>query len=134
MQQALQHRRSVSLFGVTLAVACAAILSPEELTFIGPDAAIVRFCSVLTGNEWAPGEVIRRAKYEASQQRSRFGLLCRTHEAGRLIERCTRLPFRDKPPVSAHYAAAMRASRILPLWTLSKEFAVRRLPKTAAIE
>src|SRR5687767_3555792 len=34
----------------------------EELTFVGPDAAIVRFCSVLTGDERAPTELIRSRK------------------------------------------------------------------------
>lgn len=35
----------------------------EELTFVGPDAAVVRFCSVLTGDERAPNEVIRSRKF-----------------------------------------------------------------------
>jgi uncharacterized protein (TIGR02246 family) len=35
----------------------------EELTFVGPDAAIVRFCSVLTGDERAPKDVIRSRKF-----------------------------------------------------------------------
>jgi uncharacterized protein (TIGR02246 family) len=35
----------------------------EELTFVGPDAAVVRFCSVLTGDERAPTEVIRSRKF-----------------------------------------------------------------------
>ena len=35
----------------------------EELTFVGPDAAVVRFCSVLTGDERAPKEVIRSRKF-----------------------------------------------------------------------
>ena len=35
----------------------------EELTFVGPDAAIMRFCSVLTGDERAPTEVIRSRKF-----------------------------------------------------------------------
>ena len=35
----------------------------EELTFVGRDAAIVRFCSVLTGDERAPNEVIRSRKF-----------------------------------------------------------------------
>ena len=35
----------------------------EELRFIGPDAAIMRFCSVLTGDERAPNEVIRSRKF-----------------------------------------------------------------------
>ena len=35
----------------------------EELTFVGPDAAIVRFCSVLTGDERAPNELIRSRKF-----------------------------------------------------------------------
>jgi uncharacterized protein (TIGR02246 family) len=36
---------------------------PEELTFLGPDAAVVRFCSVLTGDERAPDKVIRSRKF-----------------------------------------------------------------------
>jgi uncharacterized protein (TIGR02246 family) len=35
----------------------------EELTFVGPDAAIVRFCSVLTGSEQSPNEPIRSRKF-----------------------------------------------------------------------
>lgn len=35
----------------------------EELTFIGADAAIVRFCSVLTGSDQAPDSVIRSRKF-----------------------------------------------------------------------
>jgi uncharacterized protein (TIGR02246 family) len=35
----------------------------EELTFIGSDAAIVRFCSVLTGSDQAPDGVIRSRKF-----------------------------------------------------------------------
>ena len=35
----------------------------EELTFVGPDAAIVRFCSVLAGDERAPNELIRSRKF-----------------------------------------------------------------------
>lgn len=35
----------------------------EELTFVGPDAAVVRFCSVLTGDERAPKDVIRSRKF-----------------------------------------------------------------------
>jgi len=35
----------------------------EELTFVGPDAAVVRFCSVLTGDERAPKAVIRSRKF-----------------------------------------------------------------------
>lgn len=34
----------------------------EELTFVGPDAAMMRFCSVLTGDERAPNDVIRSRK------------------------------------------------------------------------
>jgi uncharacterized protein (TIGR02246 family) len=34
----------------------------EELTFVGPDAAVVRFFSTLTGDERAPGKVIRSRK------------------------------------------------------------------------
>ena len=35
----------------------------EELTFVGLDAAIVRFCSVLTGSEQSPNEPIRSRKF-----------------------------------------------------------------------
>jgi uncharacterized protein (TIGR02246 family) len=35
----------------------------EELTFVGPDAAVVRFCSVLTGSEQSPTEPIRSRKF-----------------------------------------------------------------------
>ena len=35
----------------------------EELTFTGPDAAIVRFCSLLTGSEQSPGRPIRSRKF-----------------------------------------------------------------------
>jgi uncharacterized protein (TIGR02246 family) len=35
----------------------------EELTFVGPHAAIVRFCSVLTGSDQAPDGVIRSRKF-----------------------------------------------------------------------
>ena len=35
----------------------------EELTSVGPDAAIVRFCSVLTGSEQSPNEPIRSRKF-----------------------------------------------------------------------
>lgn len=41
----------------------------EELTFVGPDAAIVRFCSTLTGDERAPGQVIRSRKFLALTKR-----------------------------------------------------------------
>ena len=34
----------------------------EELTFVGPDAAVVRFYSTLTGDERAPGKTIRSRK------------------------------------------------------------------------
>jgi uncharacterized protein (TIGR02246 family) len=34
----------------------------EEVRFVGPDAAIVRFCSVLTGSEQSPNEPIRSRK------------------------------------------------------------------------
>ena len=34
----------------------------EELTFVGPDAAVVRYCSTLTGDERAPGKVVRSRK------------------------------------------------------------------------
>jgi uncharacterized protein (TIGR02246 family) len=35
----------------------------EELTFVGPDAAVVRFCSVLTGSEQSPDAPIRSRKF-----------------------------------------------------------------------
>jgi uncharacterized protein (TIGR02246 family) len=35
----------------------------EELRFVGPDAAVVRFCSVLTGSEQSPNEPIRSRKF-----------------------------------------------------------------------
>lgn len=35
----------------------------EELTFVGPDAAVVRFCSVLTGSEQSPSQPIRSRKF-----------------------------------------------------------------------
>ena len=35
----------------------------EELTFVGPDVAILRFCSVLTGSEQSPNEPIRSRKF-----------------------------------------------------------------------
>jgi uncharacterized protein (TIGR02246 family) len=34
----------------------------EELTFIGPDAAVVRFCSILTGDERTPDKIVRSRK------------------------------------------------------------------------
>jgi uncharacterized protein (TIGR02246 family) len=35
----------------------------EELTFVGPDAAVVRFCSTLIGDERAPNQVVRSRKF-----------------------------------------------------------------------
>ena len=35
----------------------------EELTFVGPDAAVVRFYSTLTGDERAPDKIIRSRKF-----------------------------------------------------------------------
>jgi uncharacterized protein (TIGR02246 family) len=35
----------------------------EELTFVGSDAAIVRFCSILTGSEQSAGQPIRSRKF-----------------------------------------------------------------------
>lgn len=35
----------------------------EELTFVGPDAAVVRFCSMLTGDERQPGQIVRSRKF-----------------------------------------------------------------------
>jgi uncharacterized protein (TIGR02246 family) len=34
----------------------------EELTFIGPDAAVVRYCSTLTGDERSPDKIVRSRK------------------------------------------------------------------------
>lgn len=34
----------------------------EELTFVGPDAAVLRYCSTLTGDERAPEKLIRSRK------------------------------------------------------------------------
>lgn len=34
----------------------------EELTFVGPDAAVVRYCSTLTGDERAPEKLVRARK------------------------------------------------------------------------
>ena len=35
----------------------------EELKFVGPDAAVVRFCSTLTGDERSPDKVVRSRKF-----------------------------------------------------------------------
>ena len=35
----------------------------EELTFVGPDSAVVRFCSALTGDERAPDKFVRSRKF-----------------------------------------------------------------------
>ena len=35
----------------------------EELTFVGPDAAVVRFYSTLTGDDRAPDKIIRSRKF-----------------------------------------------------------------------
>jgi uncharacterized protein (TIGR02246 family) len=35
----------------------------EELTFVGADAAVVRFCSTLVGDERAPGKLVRSRKF-----------------------------------------------------------------------
>lgn len=42
----------------------------EELTFTGPDAAILRFCSVLTGSDQAPTSVIRSRKFVVVTRRA----------------------------------------------------------------
>ena len=34
----------------------------EELTFVGPDAAVIRFCSMLTGDERTPDKIVRSRK------------------------------------------------------------------------
>jgi uncharacterized protein (TIGR02246 family) len=35
----------------------------EEVKFVGPDAAVVRFCSILTGDERSPDKVVRSRKF-----------------------------------------------------------------------
>jgi uncharacterized protein (TIGR02246 family) len=35
----------------------------EELTFVGPDAVVVRFYSTLTGDERSPGKTVRSRKF-----------------------------------------------------------------------
>jgi uncharacterized protein (TIGR02246 family) len=45
----------------------------EEMTFVGPDAAVVRFCSVLTGDERAPTDVIRSRKFLVVTSASQCG-------------------------------------------------------------
>ena len=35
----------------------------EELTFVGPDAAIARFCSMLKGDDRAPDKLVRSRKF-----------------------------------------------------------------------
>jgi hypothetical protein len=35
----------------------------EEQTFVGPDAAVVRFYTTLTGDERAPDKVVRSRKF-----------------------------------------------------------------------
>jgi uncharacterized protein (TIGR02246 family) len=35
----------------------------EELTFVGPDAAVVRFCSTLIGDERTPDKLVRSRKF-----------------------------------------------------------------------
>jgi uncharacterized protein (TIGR02246 family) len=35
----------------------------EELTFVGPDAAVVRFCSTLIGDERSPDKLVRSRKF-----------------------------------------------------------------------
>lgn len=35
----------------------------DELAFVGPDAAVVRFCSVLTGDSRAPDSIVRSLKF-----------------------------------------------------------------------
>lgn len=35
----------------------------EELTFVGPDAAVVRFCSMLANDERAPDKLVRSRKF-----------------------------------------------------------------------
>jgi len=42
----------------------------EEQTFVGPDAAVVRFYSTLTGDERAPDKIIRSRKFAEPSSRS----------------------------------------------------------------
>jgi uncharacterized protein (TIGR02246 family) len=42
----------------------------EELTFVGPDAAVVRFYSTLTGDERAPDKVVRSRKILIATKRN----------------------------------------------------------------
>jgi uncharacterized protein (TIGR02246 family) len=35
----------------------------EELTFVGPESAVVRFCSTLTGDARSPNQVVRSRKF-----------------------------------------------------------------------
>lgn len=43
----------------------------EELTFLGPNAAIVRFCSILSGDERTPDKVVRSRKFLVLTKRDR---------------------------------------------------------------
>ena len=40
----------------------------EESTFVGPDAAVVRFFCMLTGDEWFPDKVIRSRKVSIGRE------------------------------------------------------------------
>ncbi len=42
----------------------------EELTFVGPDAAVVRFCSTLIGNERSPDKLVRSRKFLVVRRRA----------------------------------------------------------------
>jgi uncharacterized protein (TIGR02246 family) len=67
----------------------------EELTFVGPDAAVVRFCSVLTGSEQSPDKPVRSRK---------FLVVTRRHEGWKVSwGQNTRL--RDDVPESECFAA-----------------------------
>ena len=47
----------------------------EELTFVGPDAAVVRYCATLTGDERAPEKLIRSRKILVVTRREGAGRL-----------------------------------------------------------
>ncbi len=42
----------------------------EELTFVGPDAAVVRFCSTLIGDERTPDKLVRSNKFLVVSKRN----------------------------------------------------------------
>jgi uncharacterized protein (TIGR02246 family) len=42
----------------------------EELTFVGPDAAVVRFCSTLVGDARTPEQMVRSSKFVVVTKRN----------------------------------------------------------------